>query len=551
MKLPFIVIFVLSLSCVTHGQIVLSGQVRTDDQPPKAVRQVRITAAGLGNTTDGQGKFRIQISSDLHEGDRVIIKVFRNGWIVNNPVDGSWNLPSIRLAEIQPLTVVIVPVGSPKLWSTARIKYHIAELIAETAKAKRDFQTLKDQQPAQADVDYGRYFKEWGERLGFTADEVKTTFDNWVKTVKNSNDAREKALRDFYEKNFREAAHGFEKAAVNEEDEIRRLQNEIALRESRAYDNWQQAGDSYSQVDDFQDAIEAYNNALKHVSKDKQPDKWAETLFSVGSSKELLARRTDGAVSKQLFIEALEAFNEARTITGVEDPFADLQISHVLREQGIRAIGDERIKLLSESVAKAKSASVIADKKFAKSYFWANIQSTLAQALLRVGDYTEGEQRDRLLEDAAAATRKSLTVFSRDRYPTAWSDSQHNLGVILRHQAELVDGEQRNRLLSEAITAYQQSLLVATRTAKPHDWALTQNAMGNALLSKGATTDGPDGVRDLRAAILIFKAALDVRTKLAFPQEWAETLTNLASAQMVLAERLDEPDRKPLPSVNS
>src|SRR5438132_1147079 len=113
---PLIIGFLISLfPLVTLGQQVeLRGVLKTD--AGRRVPGTRIgIAGGQEDITDSNGRFRIVLSRDFKEGEPVIIKVIKEGWIINHPLDGEWNLPNRRLQALRPLDVVIVPKGSKLL----------------------------------------------------------------------------------------------------------------------------------------------------------------------------------------------------------------------------------------------------------------------------------------------------------------------------------------------------------------------------------------------------------------------------------------------------
>src|SRR5206468_77916 len=99
------------------AQVTLIGDVREDAEKIAPVPNTKVVVNGsLSATTDAKGQFVIKLSSDLIQGERVLISITREGWVVNSPVDGEWNLPNIKYQNIQTTKVVIVPKGSMKLW---------------------------------------------------------------------------------------------------------------------------------------------------------------------------------------------------------------------------------------------------------------------------------------------------------------------------------------------------------------------------------------------------------------------------------------------------
>ena len=112
----------ICLSATALAQnIKLNGRLLTDEKRP--VMNTRVSVAGRqSGLTDANGRFSIDLSSDLKEGERVIITVRKKGWVINYPLDGEWNLPNMGLQRVQTLDVIIAPLGSKALWTDARIE---------------------------------------------------------------------------------------------------------------------------------------------------------------------------------------------------------------------------------------------------------------------------------------------------------------------------------------------------------------------------------------------------------------------------------------------
>ena len=68
--------------------------------------------------------------------------------------------------------------------------------------------------------------------------------------------------------------------------------------------------------------------------------------------------------------------------------------------------------------------------------------------------------------------------------------TQNNLGNALWTLGEREDGTAR---LEEAVAAYRAALEVWTRERVPLDWAMTQNNLGNALAGSASARTAPRG----------------------------------------------------------
>jgi tetratricopeptide (TPR) repeat protein len=176
----------------------------------------------------------------------------------------------------------------------------------------------------------------------------------------------------------------------------------------------------------------------------------------------------------------------------------------------------------------------------------ARSRNNLGNALQTQGDRTGGPEGLRLLNEAVAAYREALTVYTRAETPVDWAMTQNNLGSALQTQAESMGGPESIRVLNEAITAYRDALSVRTRTDMPSEWGMTHNNLGSALQALSARTAGPDARRLLDEAIAAYRDALAVRTRDDMPVQWAITQNNLGTALSAQAHRSGAPEDLPL-----
>ncbi len=206
---------------------------------------------------------------------------------------------------------------------------------------------------------------------------------------------------------------------------------------------------------------------------------------------------------------------------------------------------------------------------------WAMTQNNLGIVLASLGERESGTAR---LDEAVAAFRAALEVYTRADMPTDWAMTQNNLGTVLqslgeregghgaagrgrrrlprraggqnprrhadrlgrdpeqpRHRAQtLGERESGTARLEEAVAAYRAALEVSTRDAMPTDWAMTQNNLGTVLQSLG---ERESGTARLEEAVAAYRAALEVRTRADMPTDWAMTQNNLGTVLQSLGER--------------
>jgi tetratricopeptide (TPR) repeat protein len=207
-----------------------------------------------------------------------------------------------------------------------------------------------------------------------------------------------------------------------------------------------------------------------------------------------------------------------------------------LQIQGERTGGAEGLHLLDEAVAAYREALAVYTRADMPAD-WAMTQNNLGNALSIQGRRTGGAEGLRLLGDAVAVYREALAVRTRADRPADWAMTQNNLGIALRSQGERTGAAEGLRLLGDAVAAYREALAVHSRADLPADWAMTQNNLGVALSTQGERTGGAEGLRLLDDAVAAYREALAVHTRADMPAEWAMTHNNLGNALKRQGER--------------
>jgi tetratricopeptide (TPR) repeat protein len=130
-------------------------------------------------------------------------------------------------------------------------------------------------------------------------------------------------------------------------------------------------------------------------------------------------------------------------------------------------------------------------------------------------------------EEAVAAYRAALEVYSREKTPTEWVATQYDLGKALGNSPE-------------AVAAFRAALEVYTPKGTPTEWIATQRNLGNALHAlaqreNNKTTRTPQ----LEEAAAAYRAALNVHTFKATPAEWATAQNDLGDVLLMLMDLTD------------
>jgi exonuclease VII small subunit len=169
---------------------------------------------------------------------------------------------------------------------------------------------------------------------------------------------------------------------------------------------WGALGDSFElygeQLGDspkLEQAVTAYQEALKEYARERVPLQWAKTENNLGSALAVLGERESGTAHLE---QAVTAYQEA------------------LKENT-----REHVPL-----------------------DWAMTQTNLGSALAVLGERESGTAR---LEQAVSAFQEALKERTRERVPLEWAMTQSNLGAALSSLGERESGTAR---LEQAVAAY-------------------------------------------------------------------------------------------------
>jgi tetratricopeptide (TPR) repeat protein len=197
---------------------------------------------------------------------------------------------------------------------------------------------------------------------------------------------------------------------------------------------------------------------------------------------------------------------------------------------------------LNESAAACRSALEVKTRAQLPQD-WAATQNNLGNALLDLGERTEGVEGIKNLRDAVAAYRAALEVYTHTEFPQDWAATQNNLGNALLAAGERAVGIESLNEIQDAVAAYHAALEVYTRAQSPQRWALAQANLGNALRTLSERAEGNERLKDLSNAEVASRAALEVFTRAEFPQQWAGVQNNLGNVLSDMAERAEGNER--------
>jgi tetratricopeptide (TPR) repeat protein len=155
----------------------------------------------------------------------------------------------------------------------------------------------------------------------------------------------------------------------------------------------------------FREAIDAYRQALTVYTREECPDEWAACQDSLGETycRQASCEENDDAARARLLEKALEACHEALLVfTPETHPWS--------RATTQRHIGD----IFRDRAALAEEPVVLG---------WCEDEETMEEALQEVAQ---------LLDEAAEAYRKALTVHTLEKYPDEWAEAKQRLDQVLR-----------------------------------------------------------------------------------------------------------------------
>jgi tetratricopeptide (TPR) repeat protein len=238
-------------------------------------------------------------------------------------------------------------------------------------------------------------------------------------------------------------------------------------------------GDRESGTARLEEAVEAYRDALKEYTREREPLKWAMIQNNLGSALRALGERESDTARLEQAVAA----------------FRDALLEHTR----------ERVPL-----------------------DWAMTQNNLGNALRVLGGR---ESKTARLEEAVEAYRDALKEYTRERVPLDWAKTQNNLGNAL---GDLGERETDTARLEEAVVAYRSALQERTRERVPLGWAMTQNNLGTTLQTLGRRESG---TARLDEAVVACRAAIEVFEQAGASYYVEAAQQNLAAAEAEIASR--------------
>ena len=247
-------------------------------------------------------------------------------------------------------------------------------------------------------------------------------------------------------------------------------------------------GERESGTGKLEEAVAAYREALKEMTRERAPLDWAVTQINLGNA--LQDARRAGERDRQ-------ARGGGRGLSrGAEGKDARARAAHWATTQNNLGAALERLGERESGTAQARGGgrglsrgAEGMDARARAARLGDDAERISAMRSQALGERESGTGK---LEEAVAAYREALKEWTRERVPLDWATTQNNLGNALWTLGERESGTGK---LEEAVAAYREALKERTRERAPLDWAMTQMNLGNALRRSASARAGPPNSR--------------------------------------------------------
>jgi tetratricopeptide (TPR) repeat protein len=179
----------------------------------------------------------------------------------------------------------------------------------------------------------------------------------------------------------------------------------------------------------FARSVTAYQNALEVYTKAGLPQAWAGTQLDLGGALVREAEETnDGDHALSLYDQAVQAFENALEVYTKADlpqiwATAENDLGGALDEEAQRAPGDKADALFAQAV-EAFQRSLEVRPKAELPQDWASSEANLANTLLDEGERASGDKARALLDQAIQAYQDVLQIYTKAAFPQDWAMTQ-------------------------------------------------------------------------------------------------------------------------------
>lgn len=332
-------------------------------------------------------------------------------------------------------------------------------------------------------------------------------------------------------------------SADNPQNKDQALYNlRLALAQYRKYELWvpfaltqHKIGQLFQKValttmkpENWKNAIESFQDSLRVLSNQDQPEYNAINFEKLGESYHGLAQWENPGIN---YTRAVDAYWDALKIWTRERFPGDF--SRVQQKLGLTY---ERLAELEEKNAHLNSAltayreAIKAQSIEESPSFYADLQKRMGIIL-----NTLGEEADALSNCQAAilSFEEALRVFSRENFPLDYAIVRHHLGnshrILAKYENEIINCQKAITYYEEAITLFDSM----QDDLNSLDFAIIQNNLGNAYLM---LSDLKNTEEYSIKAVASFKSALKYYNPKTHPNECASLQGNIGKTLQHLAE---------------
>ncbi len=276
----------------------------------------------------------------------------------------------------------------------------------------------------------------------------------------------------------------------------------------------------------------------------------AIVLANIADAQTSLGGRLPGYDGAKMMVDARATYRKALDRIKVEE-FPDLAMDILNRrsqrdlEFGRRIVKDRGRGHFAEAVKTMRLILSIQDGKPAYKDELGRTRNNLANALKELSKRTDGEEGDRLIDEAIELFRQSVTVLEqlpdKNNVLIARSNVAHALGVRAERKGGLAGAQD----IDAALEMYEKIGRDLDKEKNPRLWAAVKQNEAELLRLVGQRqTDPTRALQALKASFELYQKVLTVISKDTAPNHWALVCAEMGHTLVAALPLLDENDRR-------
>jgi tetratricopeptide (TPR) repeat protein len=276
----------------------------------------------------------------------------------------------------------------------------------------------------------------------------------------------------------------------------------------------------------------------------------AIVLANIADAQTSLGGRLPGYDGAKMMVDARATYRKALDRIKVEE-FPDLAMDILNRrsqrdlEFGRRIVKDRGRGHFAEAVKTMRLILSIQDGKPAYKDELGRTRNNLANALKELSKRTDGEEGDRLIDEAIELFRQSVTVLEqlpdKNNVLIARSNVAHALGVRAERKTGLAGAQD----IDAALEMYEKIGRDLDKEKNPRLWAAVKQNEAELLRLVGQRrTDPTRALQALKASFELYQEVLTVISKDTAPNHWALVCAEMGHTLVAALPVLDENDRR-------